>query len=215
MSRANGSTRQGILFAIKCYGSLTTEALAQQLGISPVGVRQHLSALQAEGSVTIHVKRRGLGRPSHHYQLTEAGDEQFPRRYADMAADLIEELSAWQGEDTVQALFARKRARELPMLRERLAGKQGAACVEEVARIQSESGHMAHIKEGDEVGEYVLVQHNCAVCSLARRFPQVCCHSEMLMLRELLPSMTVEREQHLLNGDHVCSYRIRVAGAED
>ncbi len=131
MSRANGLTRQEILTAIKCHGSLTAETIAQQLHISPVAVRQHLSALAAEGSVTIQIVRRGLGRPAHYYRLTEAGDEQFTRRYMHMAVSLIEELSAWQGEDAVHALLALKHERELPVLRERLAGLEGAACLEE------------------------------------------------------------------------------------
>ena len=215
MSRANGLTRQEVLTALKHHGSLTAEALARHLGISTVAVRQHLDGLEAQELVMLRVQRGGVGRPSHYYRLTVAGDAQFPRRYAETAASLIEELNAWQGEAAVQTLFARRREKETWAHQERLRYKTARARVEEVARIQSESGHMACIQEGEEPGEYLLVQHNCALCSLARRIPHVCCESELQMLRDLLPDMRVERQQHLLKGDHVCTYRLRTTQSEN
>ncbi len=209
MQRPNGTTRQEILSAIKHSGSLTAETLARQLGVTSVAVRQHLAPLLAEGSVTIDVQRQRRGRPSHYYRLTESADEQFPRRYADLAISLIEELRAWQGEEAVQALFARRREKDAAALRTRLLGIESAARVGALARLQSESGYMARMAAGEQEGEYLLIQHNCPIYSLARQYPQLCCHNDLTMLQNVLGDMNVECEQHIANGDHVSRYRIR------
>ncbi len=209
MQRPNGTTRQEILFAIKYSGWLTADTLARQLSVSSVAIRQHLAPLLAEGSVTIDVQRQGRGRPSHYYRLTARADEQFPRRYADLAADLIAELREWQGEEAVQALFARRRETEAAMLHTKLLGKESAARVNELARLQSESGHMTRVAAGGQEGEYLLIQHNCPIYSFARQHPQLCCHNDLAMLRNVLCDMNVECEQHIANGDPVCRYRIR------
>ena len=54
---------------------------------------------------------------------------------------------------------------------------------------------------------FVIRQHNCAICKVARRFPQAC-QKELEMFRNLLDA-DVERERHMAAGDSLCSYLIR------
>src|SRR5690349_12623551 len=123
MSRANGITRQEILTCLKIHGSMTAEELAQELGISQVAVRQHLTSLEAEDPIDIQIERKGLGRPAHRYFLTARGDETFPRHYDSLANGLLDELRAWQGETAVTELVQRKRARLIKDWLPRLEGK--------------------------------------------------------------------------------------------
>ena len=214
MSRANGITRQEILTSIKINGAMTAEELARKLHISQVAVRQHLASLEAERVITINVERRGLGRPSHRYRLTPQGDETFPRRYDALTQALIAGLHDWQGEEAVQALFTHTTEQAARSLKGRMKDKSLSGKVQELARIQTENGYMAEAQEGDAPGEFRLVQHNCAICLVARSFPHICCKHEIEMFEDLLDGVEIIRERYLLAGDYTCTYIIR-ARAED
>ena len=207
MHRANGFTRQEILTTIKLNGSMTADGLGRQLGISPVAVRQHLSALDAEGMISTSIERRGLGRPVHRYSITSRGDETFPRRYDALANAVLEELRLKQGEHAVDSLLASRRERFSNARLSRLEGKSLAARVDELAKIQTECGFMA-VAHADEK-EFLLVEHNCAVCEVARNNRSVCAQ-ELEMLRGLVgDAVVVERERYIMDGDHTCTYRFR------
>ena len=209
MTRANGFTRQGILTSLKSNGMMTAEELSQELQISPVAARQHLASLEAENIIAISVERRGLGRPSHRYKLTEIGDETFTRRYEELSTTLVEELRVWQGEEAVDTLFERRADRQLHTLLGRMKDKSLAGRVQEVARFQSEQGYMAEAVPGEEPDEFRLVQYNCAVCAIARDYGRFTCKYELDLLEQALGCAEVVRETYIMDGDHTCSYRIR------
>jgi predicted ArsR family transcriptional regulator len=208
MPRANGITRQEILTSLKRLGAMTAEELHRELGISQVAVRQHLASLEAENIIAISVERRGLGRPSHRYMLTKQGDETFPRHYDTLANSLLDELRAWQGEETVVELLRRRRERLRTSLHPHLKDKPLPARIQELARILDESGYMT---EAVQVGEnsFAFCKRNCAVCAIARNHPDICCHGETAFLEELLGEVTVTREKSILDGDHHCEFRIQ------
>jgi len=193
---------------IKHEGTLTADQLAQQLEISSVAVRQHLSALEAESYICVRVERKGLGRPSHRYCLTEVGDETFPRVYEQFAEMLLSELEMWQGSDAVPDLMRRQQERQLSALLPRISGKPFAAGLQEITRIYTERGYMAESKEVAP-NEYLLLKRNCAICSLARQMPELCCGSEEGFLSKLLDGAEVSLEKSFAAGDHYCQFRIR------
>ena len=209
MARANGITRQEILTSIKYNGAMTAEELSQELHISQVAVRQHLASLEAEKIIGITVERRGLGRPSHRYKLTAEGDETFPRRYEALTIMLVDELREWQGEEAVQSLFVRVRERQSQAVANRMRDKPFTAQVQELVRVQSEKGYMAEFAEGETPGECRLIQHNCAICNVARLYPHICCKEEMEMLQQALNGAEIIREEYIIAGDPTCTYRIR------
>jgi iron-sulfur cluster biosynthesis transcriptional regulator SufR len=207
MPRANGITRQEILTSIKRHSAMTADELARELGISPVAVRQHLSALEAEGIITVSAERRGLGRPSHRYTLTLQGDEMFPRRYDALTNALLDELRAWQGEEAVEMLFERQRQRSEQALQPRLKDRPLAAQVKELAHIQTENGYMAELSE--EEGAFRLTEHNCPYRAIVRQHFEPCCAAELALFRDLLPDAEIRREHYLPDGSHNCVFHIR------
>ena len=207
MHKANGITRSQILTSIKVNGSMTADLLAQELGISPVAVRQHLAGLEAEGYVSTSVERRGLGRPVHRYSVTTEGDETFSRTYDRVANELLDELRLTGGEAAIDAIFAARRERLQSANLVRVHGKPLASRVEELARLQSDYGYMAEsVRDGDD---HLLVEHNCAICKIARNNRTACQH-ELIMLQNMVGGDgVVTREQYILDGDPTCTYRIR------
>ena len=93
MGRALQSSKQEILTSLKRTGGSTVDGLAQAIGLSPVTVRQHLTALQRDSLVEAAVIRRPTGRPHYEYRLTRNGEDSFPRRYDRLAVSLIEEIA--------------------------------------------------------------------------------------------------------------------------
>src|SRR5262245_58261363 len=105
------STRDQILNTLKSRGQTTIVELAEGLGISPVSVRHHLSALQAQGLIRAtevrHAERARAGRPQLAYSLTDAALERFPAKYMRLSERLLDELKAALPPEAIERMFSR------------------------------------------------------------------------------------------------------------
>lgn len=202
--------QQDIVKLLRRHGTQTVEDLRRTLGVTAVAVRHHLDVLEAEGMLVSETEPRsagaGRGRPRRLYRLTDAADDLFPKNYSGLAQTILEHLEASSGAEGVDAVFRARRLRLEGELRGRLEGQDLSARVAAVAELQDRSGYMADW-EAEPDGSYLLREHNCAVCKVARRFPQVC-ENELQLIRNLTGA-EVTRERHIAAGDSVCSYRIR------
>ncbi len=200
------STRQDLLLTLKRTGGARAEELAAALQITASAVRQHLSGLAADGLVVHEERRGGPGRPKHVYRLTESAEALFPKRYGDLAAELLEYV-----EDAdpamVERLFAKRRQRRIAEAKARTAGKPFGEQVAELTRILDEDGYLAAVEPMDD-GSYRIVEHNCAILEVARRYGHAC-SSELEFIRKVLPTAKVERVQHMMAGAHVCAYEVK------
>jgi DeoR family transcriptional regulator, suf operon transcriptional repressor len=203
------STRQDLLLLLKRTGGARAEELATTLDITPSAVRQHLAGLGEDGLVTYEERRGGRGRPKHVYKLTEAAEAVFPKRYGDLAAELLEYVGH-EDPELVERLFAHRRKRRIAGAKVRLAGKPLAEQVDELARILDEDGYLAAVEPMPD-GRYRIVEHNCAILEVARNYGQAC-SSELDFIRKVLPTARVERVQHMMAGAHVCAYEITPRG---
>lgn len=199
---------QDILRLLKRRGEARAEALAQALGMTPSGIRQHLTCLERDGLVQHREHREGPGRPRHLYALTAAADGFFPRAYAELMNELLDYASD-EDADLVGRLFSRRAERRLADAQARTVGKPFAEQVAAVADLLDEDGYLAQCEERPD-GSFLLTEHNCAVLGVAQRFGHAC-SSELEFLRGALPGAEVERESHILSGAHACAYAIRPA----
>jgi predicted ArsR family transcriptional regulator len=189
---------------------MTVTELADELGISGMGVRRHLDGLAAVGLAERGAcEKHGVGRPPTGWRLTARGMELLPRRYDTFAIQLLDDLSEHVGNDAIAAALRRR----TDMLVSQYAAElSGTTTLEErvdgLARIRDEAGYMAECHaDGDTM---VLVENNCAVHKVAERYPAVCA-MELALFREVLgPEVEVIRVAHTVSGDAVCAYRIRL-----
>jgi DeoR family transcriptional regulator, suf operon transcriptional repressor len=107
----------------------------------------------------------------------------------------------------VERLFERRRRRRVEDARDRLAGKDFAGKVEELACILDEDGYLADFQAQPD-GSFLVTEHNCAILGVARRYGQAC-SSEIGFLREALPEASIERIQHMIAGAHSCAYEVK------
>lgn len=196
-----------ILFLLKTRAPLTAGNLARDLGITAMGVRQHLAKLATDGLVAFADERRSVGRPKRHWRLTEKAEARFPDTHAQVALELIGGVDRLFGADGLDRLIALRESDMLARYRRELAdaGTPGKK-VKRLAQLRQAEGYMAAV-ETEKDGSYVLVENHCPICAAAKAC-QGFCRSELSMFRELLADCTVERIDHILAGARRCAYRI-------
>lgn len=209
MPAAQSAGRRAVLFAVRHFGDADVEQVADELDITVSGARQHLTALVEQGLLATGERPRtpgARGRPQLTYHVTELGDGLFPKAYGALTNELLGYLGD-DDADTVDRLFARRRETRVTRAAQRLATKRSLrARVDELARILDEDGYVATAEHLDR-DRHRIVEHNCAIAAVARRYGQACT-SEIDFIRALLPDAAVNRTQHMIAGDRHCGYLI-------
>lgn len=200
------SSQQEIVRLLRRQGELTVEEISRHMGISTVAVRQHLEILEADGLLASRSERRPIGRPRRLFRLTDAADELFPKNYSVLAEMILDHLQDAGGSAMVDEVFDSRRLRLERELMPRLAGQTLEERVRAVTQNQDQAGYMAEFEARPDQS-FVIREHNCAICKIARRFPQAC-QKELEMFENLLDA-DVQREQHMAGGDPMCSYVVR------
>ena len=94
-----------LLYTLKSRGPLATSALARALGITVVGIRQHLAKLRAEGLVAFEDQAGEIGRPKRFWRLTAKGHGRFPDTHGDLTVNLIGGIRSVFGEAGLDRLI--------------------------------------------------------------------------------------------------------------
>jgi predicted ArsR family transcriptional regulator len=206
---ADQRTRDRVRALLLELGPSTASVLGDRLGLSSAGVRRHLDALIADGTVTTAAPRRpvlrGRGRPARLYALTDAGHAAGPSAYDDLAVGALGFLVETVGEDAVER-FAERRAAEIERrYRSRLEAAPGDARPDVLAEALSDDGYAATTEPAAASGTQ-LCQHHCPVQHVAEQFPQLC-EAETAALGRLLDTH-VQRLATIAHGDGVCTLHI-------
>ncbi|HXG40953.1 MAG TPA: ArsR family transcriptional regulator [Candidatus Limnocylindrales bacterium] len=204
------SLRRQLLFELRRGGPASPDQLALALGASRTGVLQQLRALESANLVVRRTVRHGVGRPRHVYDITPDAQDLFPANYDALAVNLLEALRAVGGDALIEEVFLARRRQQAALIRARFAERLGpnadlAARVRELAVIQDEQGYLCSAALGED-GTVRLVEHNCAIYHVARRYPAAC-RAELELFRDVLGGEVV-RERHIGSGDRCCAYRI-------
>jgi DeoR family transcriptional regulator, suf operon transcriptional repressor len=201
--------RRAVLYAVRRRGEATAEQVAQQLGITVSGARQHLSALARDGlleTAELPSAVASRGRRAIVYSCTATADEHFPKAYGELTNELLGYV-ADADRAMLDELFAKRREHRIASARARLANKRAlGAKVAELTRILDEDGYLASY-EKIGTGAYRIVEHNCAIWAVAERYGQACT-SELEFIRAVLEGAQVERVQHMVAGARRCAYEI-------
>jgi predicted ArsR family transcriptional regulator len=195
------------LVLLKTRGPQTTAALGKAVGVTAEAARQQLVRLAADGLVVATAEPHGVGRPAQVWSLTEAANARFPDAHAEVTAQLIGAIRTQLGEDVLDRLVEARAAESKAAYRAALEGAAGLG--ERVARLaeaRTREGYMAESRpEGDG---YLLVENHCPIC-VAAKACQGFCRTELDTFRAVLgPDVSVERTEHIVQGDRRCAYRI-------
>jgi len=196
-----GSSRTVLLEEILKHrlAGRTVEELSCAMAISRTAVQQHLVALERDGLVMVNGTRSTGGRPGRAYVLTEAGLEQFPRKYAHLAESLLRHSKQLFGEEGLNALLDNMAAEVANEVSPRLADKSGSARRTEVVNILNEFGYNADITEDGEITAL-----NCVFRGVARS-SRAACRFDLNLLSAMLDG-EVEHRSCMLDGASCCLF---------
>ncbi|WBA08817.1 helix-turn-helix transcriptional regulator [Salinivibrio kushneri] len=196
-----------ILHTIKREGSVSAKALAEQLSMTTMGVRQHLQSLEHDGLVDFEDIRAKVGRPSRHWSLTARGHRRFADSHNDLSVVLIDSVQDVFGEQGVAKVIAQREAATFAQYQDALKDCDNLeAKLQTLTYLRESEGYMAELHR-DGV-DYILIEHHCPICHAAKSCPALC-RSEIQLFRHLLgEAYRVEREEHIVSGQRRCTYRI-------
>ena len=200
-------TREVIVRTLKAQGKCTVNDLADAAEVSPVSVRHHITALQAQDLVAAEEVKHGVGRPYHVFSLTEKAFELYPGRYFKLTNRLLDEIKDHVSKDLVTELFT---GVANAMATQYASQLQGLPLKERLPRLMdmlNEEGFDAEYEwRGDEV---VIREMGCPYFQIGRAHPEVCAVDTRFIATAL--DLPTERVNCLLDGDTHCTFTLQVA----
>ncbi len=205
------SAQRQVFVALKRRGEASADELAEALGITPSGVRQHLAVLRSAGLAASRHEKGRSGRPVDLYRGTDLGETLFAGASGDLSLELLGHIEE-EDPELVARVFERRRRRHVEQAGEQLVGKSLDEKVAILAKILDGEGYLADFDKLPD-GTYQMNLHSCAIWAVASRYGQACT-TELEFLRESLPETEIERVAHKAAGANGCGYAIRPRAAE-
>jgi predicted ArsR family transcriptional regulator len=173
------STRGQIVTLLR-RSNRTVEELARALDVTDNGIRAHLAVLERDGIVRQRgsVRRSsGGGKPAYVYELSQEGEDLFPKAYEPTLRRLLDIMSERLGPEESEALL-RSVGRRLA--EEHSTQSDGAhARLEAAAGVLNELGGLTELEEQD--GTLVIQGYSCPLGAVTPDHPEVCRMAEALV----------------------------------
>jgi DeoR family transcriptional regulator, suf operon transcriptional repressor len=200
-SSSAGSRDRILELLLKSEEPLNVQALSAALGISRNAAHQHVMAMEREGLIERDSAIRTKGRPSRGFRLSAAGRATFPRQYALLAKQLLQELSRHLAPDELGGAMERIGAN----LADTLSGGEGVRSVATIAGMMRELGYESKAVEGEDGPE--IEAHNCVFHDLASADPAIC-EVDLSLLRSL-SGQAVEHRRCMAKGERSCRFAFK------
>ncbi|MCI2282154.1 transcriptional regulator [Colwellia sp. MSW7] len=200
-------THDKILNLLKIEGALTAKTLAEELGLTTMGIRQHVLALEESGDVTYKDEKAARGRPTRFWSLTEKSNEHFANRHDELTVQLIDSVIAVFGDDGLEKLIANREVSSMRAYGVALADQYGVEeKLDRLARLRTDEGYMATVTREEDF--YWLLENHCPICAAATKCNNFC-RSELQLFQHLLSDVAhVTREEHIIEGARRCAYKV-------
>ncbi len=201
-------TRKAIIHILKQQEAQDAAALADQLTLSAMAVRQHLYELRDQGLVAYEEQARPLGRPAKLWRLTAAAGRFFPDGHQELSLDLIDAMKKAFGSAGLERLVKLRSRAQVKAYRARIKPDASLAKrLAALAEIRTEEGYMAAARK-DGKDAYLLVENHCPICSAAAACRGLCAGELEVFQKVLGRDIRVERSEHILAGARRCAYRV-------
>ncbi len=196
------STRETILHTIKSSRQANVEALAEAAQVSPVTVRHHLNALQADGLIQSTSIRRKVGRPYYVYSLSEEGHELFPKRYVRLANRLLDELKSRLPDEALQEVFHSVVQSVMEEHRGEFEHLSFEDRLDYLVDLLGEEGFLASWEKSQD--GYILTEYSCPYISVGETHSEICNIDKEIIVNVL--QSPIQQNSCMLNGGDCCQF---------
>lgn len=206
LERFGRSQQELLRLMMKNKVGVTIDELASETEITRSAVRQHLSALEAEGYVCKGEARKTAGRPGQTYVLTVSGTDLFPKQYSWFSGVLLQAVKEERGSDGLAHWLTGLAATVANSLETRLPDEVGEQRLEAVVAILNDLAFEASaVLPVDRPQEAAIEAANCVYHDLAKQFPEVCQFDQALLSK--LMGSEGEHQTCIVRGGNTCRFR--------
>ncbi len=198
------SQRLEIINKLKRTQGLSVGELAEHLGMSYMGVKQHCVDLEAEGYLDTWRRAKGVGRPELLYRLTERSHGLFPTASNGMTLSLLENAKALYGPAAPEKLLFSVFQRKASDYQAKARGNSVSERAGKLVRVRDSEGCMAELEQ--DAAFIRIVEHHCPILDLLAAFPIVARLEAELFTRVL--GATVQREESHASGLYRCVFTL-------
>jgi predicted ArsR family transcriptional regulator len=203
-------SQENILNQLKIRGAQSVKILANRLGITTMGIRQHLEELHTNGFIDqTEQEKQTRGRPVHLWKLTSKGHGYFPNTHEEVAVDLIRLVQDSLGESSLDELINARGDTIYERYKRALAtaDEDLQSRLEVLTKLRTEEGYMAEIRLLPD-RNWLLIENHCPISAAAQSCQQFC-RSEQEMFQKLLAGQAnISRVDYLLDGARRCAYKV-------
>jgi len=197
------SQRLQILNKLKRTQGLPVRELAEMLGMSYMGIKQHCIDLHKDGYLETWRRAKPVGRPEMLYRLTDRAQELYPSTSNQFTIDLLHAAQKLYGTAAAEKLlFSVFQGKAVGYLA-KLKGDTLAERTRKFAKMRDQEGYMAEFTSS---GGLRIVEHHSPMLDLMRAFPIVARLEGDLYQRVL--ETVVTREEQLTAGPYQCIFHI-------
>ncbi|WP_069131214.1 helix-turn-helix transcriptional regulator [Rhodohalobacter halophilus] len=200
-------SKEEILNLIKARGTLQLDEAVELTDLAKTTLREHFLQLERDGYIIREFVRSGPGRPSLQYSLSQKGQQLFPSQESNMLRDLIQFLKENGNDEEIEQFFTRfwdKRFQRASYLMENEPDQ--ASKLIKLNEMLSEEGFMPEHEINED--KVTIKECNCPFSEVIKetRLP---CRLEAEFYEKLFDG-PVERTKFIAEGDHSCTYCIKI-----
>jgi predicted ArsR family transcriptional regulator len=190
ISQIGRSQRLAVVNLLKRSQGLTVRELAQRLGMSYMGVKQHCLTLERDGYLGTFRRHRGVGRPELLYHLTTKAQDLFPQADNLLSISLLRQARKLYGATAAEKILFLHFQEKAKAYVGKVQGETPLDRAKSFARLRDREGHMADFEA--EPAPQIIERHH-PMQALFEAFPEAVGMERDLFQRVI--GVAVRREQ--------------------
>lgn len=199
-------TETRLILVLKEKGQRSLQELSNDLGISKMGVLNHIKRLESRGLVRRIQKKGRVGRPYYLFTVTEDSKENLANSNAWMLQNLVSYLRE-TGHSDLMEQFLKDRYDQIRIDYEKRLSHIGKdQKVQELVRLREEESYFPVLRDTGH-DSYDLQEFNCPIYQISRQFG-IACNLETRLFSSVL-DMDVESTHRQVDNHGVCRFIIR------
>ena len=185
---------------------MSINELSKEMQLTLMAIRQHLLLLEHKGLVKHVAKGKKVGRPTFYYELTERGENLFPKVYDTFMMDAFEVIEKNMGQKKIKNILKWRQAMVQKMAEKALSKKKTLEDrIYGLKDFLEFEGHMLEVVNTDSY--YTLKIFSCGLSKIAAKYNDICSF-EWNMIESLLGE-GIKLKGNLSQDKYHCTFMVQ------